>query len=249
MTAVNRAIETEPGAEPLPSKHSVPPLPYDHGALEQVIDTKTMVLHHDYHHAAYVQKLNSALNDYPELQRRSALWLLLNPEKVPMKIRTVIRHNAGGHVNHSLLWKAMSPAGHGAPSPAGALAAAIDRDFGSLDEFKERFVEAGEKLFGSGWVWLAESRGNGGKLKICTTNGHGNPLLNGCFPILLNDVWEHAYYLNYQNRRRDYLRAWWSVVNWEEAARRFNRSSDHAEERNWEDEGGAILSSTKSAAK
>jgi Fe-Mn family superoxide dismutase len=204
-----------------------------------------MLLHHDHHHASYVAKLNAALGENPELQGCSALWLLLNPGKVPLKLRTAIRHNAGGHVNHSLFWKAMSPAGHGAPAPAGALAAAIDRDFGSLEQFKQRFIEAGEKLFGSGWVWLAESRLDGGKLQICTTNGHGNPLLNGHFPILLNDVWEHAYYLNYQNRRGDYLRAWWSIVNWEEAARRFNRSSAQVAERDWEDEGGMVQSVTR----
>jgi Fe-Mn family superoxide dismutase len=223
----------------------VAPLPYDYDALELVIDAQTMMLHHDRHHASYVTNLNSALQRSPELQGRSALWLLLNPGKVPMKLRTLIRHNAGGHLNHSLFWKAMSPAGQGASAPAGALAAAIDRDFGSIDVFKQRFVEAGEKQFGSGWVWLAKSRLDGGKLQICTTNGHGNPLTSGRFPILLNDVWEHAYYLNYQNRRGDYLRAWWPIVNWEEAMRRFDRSSVNTAEREWEDEGGAIVSAAK----
>jgi Fe-Mn family superoxide dismutase len=244
MTAANRAIKIEHSPKTQSAKHTVPPLPYDYTALELVIDAQTMKLHHDHHHASYVRNLNAALQGSPELWDRSALWLLLNPGKVPRKFRTLIRHNAGGHVNHSLFWKAMSPAGHGAPAPAGALAAAIVRDFGSLDKFKQRFVKAGEKLFGSGWVWLAASRSNGGKLKICTTNGHGNPLSNRRFPILLNDVWEHAYYLNYQNRRGDYLRAWWAIVNWEEAARRFNRSSDHAAERDWEDEGGTVRSVT-----
>jgi Fe-Mn family superoxide dismutase len=245
MTAAIRAIKSEPGPKVLSSKHRLLPLPYGYGALEQVIDAQTMMLHHDKHHASYVAKLNSALENSPELQGRSALWLLLHPAKVPMKLRTLIRHNAGGHVNHSLFWKAMSPAGHGAPTPAGALAAAIDRDFGSLDEFKRRFVEAGEKLFGSGWVWLAQSRLDGGKLLICTTNGHGNPLSSGRYPILLNDVWEHAYYLNYQNRRGDYLRAWWSIVNWEEAACRFGRSSYEEAEREWEDEGGTVQGEIK----
>jgi Fe-Mn family superoxide dismutase len=218
----------------------LPPLPYDYAALEPVIDAQSMKLHHDHHHASYIRNLNAALQGNPELRYRSALWLLLNPGKAPLKIRTAIRHNAGGHVNHSLFWKAMSPAGQGAPGPGGALAAAIDRDFGSLDEFKQRFVEAGEKLFASGWVWHAESRLDGGRLQICTTNGHGNPLSSGQFPILLNDVWEHAYYLKYQNRRGDYLRAWWSIVNWEEAARRFDRLSDEEAEREWEDEGGMV---------
>jgi Fe-Mn family superoxide dismutase len=238
-------MKIDHGPKTRSSKHTVPPLPYGYAALELAIDAQTMLLHHDHHHASYVAKLNAALGENPELQGCSALWLLLNPGKVPLKLRTAIRHNAGGHVNHSLFWKAMSPAGHGAPAPAGALAAAIDRDFGSLEQFKQRFIEAGEKLFGSGWVWLAESRLDGGKLQICTTNGHGNPLLNGHFPILLNDVWEHAYYLNYQNRRGDYLRAWWSIVNWEEAARRFNRSSDQVAERDWEDEGGMVQSVTR----
>jgi Fe-Mn family superoxide dismutase len=245
MTAANRAIKIEHDPKTLSSDHTVPPLAYDYDALEPVIDAQTMKLHHDRHHAGYVAKLNSALEDHPELHGRSALWLLLNRREVPPKIRTAIRHNAGGHVNHSLFWNAMSPAGHGAPAPAGALAAAIDRDFGSLEQFKQRFIEAGEELFGSGWVWLAESRLDGGKLQICTTNGHGNPFLKGHFPILLNDVWEHAYYLNYQNRRGDYLRAWWPGVNWEEAARRFDRASNQAAERDWEDEGGTIESLSK----
>jgi Fe-Mn family superoxide dismutase len=240
MTAVNSSIEIDYGRKTSSAKHTVPPLPYDCDALEPYIDAKTMMLHHDHHHASYVATLNTALEDNPELRGRSALWLLLNPGKLPQKLRTVIRHNAGGHVNHSLFWKAMSPAGHGAPAPAGALAAAINRDFGSFDQFRQRFMEAGEKLFGSGWVWLAESRLGGSKLQICTTNGHGNPLLNKRFPILLNDVWEHAYYLKYQNRRGDYLRAWWSIVNWNEAERRFDRSSDLAAERKWENEGGRV---------
>ena len=240
MNAANRTMKIDHGPKAGSAKHTVPPLPYDYAAFEPYIDAKTMMLHHDQHHASYITMLNSALEESPELQGRSALWLLLNPGKMPRNIRSAIRHNAGGHVNHSLFWRAMSPAGQGAPAPAGALAKAINRDFGSVEQFKQRFVEAGEKLFGSGWVWLAESRLDGGKLQICTTNGHGNPFVNGHFPILLNDVWEHAYYLNYQNRRGDYLRAWWSIVNWEEAARRFDRESDQAAERDWEDEGGTI---------
>jgi Fe-Mn family superoxide dismutase len=228
MTSANRKIKIDDSPQSHPAEHMVPPLPYENDALEPCIDAKTMLLHHDHHHSGYVASLNSALEGHPELRGRSALWLLLNPGELPRKIRTVIRHNAGGHVNHSLFWKAMSPAGQGSPAPAGALAAAIDQNFGSLEKFKQRFVEAGEKLFGSGWVWLAESQQRKGKLQICTTNGHGNPLMNKRFPILLNDVWEHAYYLNYQNRRGDYLTAWWSIVNWQEAERRFDRSSDWA---------------------
>lgn len=222
------------------AKHSVPPLPYEYDAFEPVIDAQTMKLHHSIHHASYVAKLNSALEEIPELKGRSASWLLLNPHKLPPKLRETIRNNAGGHVNHSLFWRAMSPTARGARTPTGPLAAAIDRDFGSFERFKQRFVDAGESLFGSGWVWLAESRLDGGKLEIWTTIDNGNPLMNNRFPILLNDVWEHAYYLNYQNRRGDYLRAWWSIVNWEEAARRFGRSPDRAAEHNWENEGGKI---------
>jgi superoxide dismutase, Fe-Mn family len=218
-------------------KHVLPPLPYAHAALEPYIDARTLMLHHGKHHAGYVASLNSALEQFPELHARNALWLLLHSNNVPQKIRTIVRNNAGGHVNHSLFWKAMAPAGGG--SPTGALAAAIERDFGSLDRLKARFAEAGEKHFGSGWVWLARAKRNGGKLRIYTTSGHDNPLMQGRFPILLNDVWEHAYYLKYENRRGDYLQSWWSVVNWEEAARRFERS-DRSAEQDWEGEGGAI---------
>ena len=219
-------------------KHTLPPLPYDYAALEPHIDAQTMMLHHDRHHASYVANLNSTLEMFPELHAHNALWLLLNLSKVPHQIRTAVRNNAGGHVNHSLFWRAMSPAAGGAP--AGPLADAIDRDFGSLDEFKARFVDAGGKQFGSGWVWLARTQHDGGKLGVFTTSGHGNPLIQGHFPILVNDVWEHAYYLKYENRRGDYLKGWWPVVNWEEAARRFELS-DHPAEREWEGEAGLVV--------
>jgi len=219
-------------------KHTLSPLPYDYAALEPHIDAQTMMLHHDRHHASYVANLNSALEMFPELHAHNALWLLLNLGRVPHRIRTAVRNNAGGHVNHSLFWRAISPAAGGAP--AGPLADAIDRDFGSLDEFKARFVDAGGKQFGSGWVWLARTQHDGGKLGVFTTSGHGNPLIQGHFPILVNDVWEHAYYLKYENRRGDYLKSWWPVVNWEEAARRFERS-DHSAEREWEGEGGLVV--------
>jgi Fe-Mn family superoxide dismutase len=218
-------------------KHTLPPLPYDYAALEPHIDAQTMMLHHDRHHASYVANLNSALEKFPELHAHNALWLLLNLDRVPHRIRTAVRNNAGGHVNHSLFWRAMSPAAGGAP--AGPLADAIDRDFGSLNEFKAR-LKTGGKQFGSGWVWLARTQHDGGKLGVFTTSGHGNPLIQGHFPILVNDVWEHAYYLKYENRRGDYLKSWWPVVNWEEAARRFERS-DHSAEREWEGEGGLVV--------
>jgi superoxide dismutase, Fe-Mn family len=222
-------------------KHVLPPLPYDYAALEPHIDAQTMMLHHDQHHASYVANLNSTLEKFPELHEHNALWLLLNLSKVPQKIRTAVRNNAGGHVNHSLFWRAMSPAASGAP--ADALADAIDRDFGSLEQFKGRFAEAGGKLFGSGWVWLARAQQDGGRLQVYTTSGHDNPLMQGHFPILVNDVWEHAYYLKHENRRGDYLKGWWPVVNWVEAAGRFEHS-DHSAEQDWEGEGGSLRAVT-----
>ncbi len=218
-------------------KHTLPPLPYDYAALEPHIDARTMVLHHDLHHASYVANLNSALEKFPELHERTAFWLLLNLDKVPEKARTAVHNNAGGHVNHSLFWRAMSPAASGAPS--GALADAIKRDFGGFEQFKARFAEAGAKVFGSGWVWLARAQQDGGGLKVYTTHGHDNPLMQGHFPILVNDVWEHAYYLKHENRRPEYLNAWWAVANWEEAARRYERS-DKSSEQEWENEGGQV---------
>ena len=214
-------------------KHMLPPLPYDYAALEPHIDARTMTLHHDQHHASYVANLNSALEPFPELHERTALWLLLNLSKIPDKIRTAVHNNAGGHVNHSLFWRAMSPGASRAP--AGPLADAINRDFGSLERFKVQFAEAGTKLFGAGWVWLAKAQQDGGRLQVCTTSGHDHPLMQGRFPILVNDVWEHAYYLKHENRRGDYLKGWWPVVNWEEAAHRFERSG-HPAEHNWEGE-------------
>lgn len=223
-------------------KHLLPPLPYDYAALEPHIDARTMRLHHDKHHAGYVANLNAALENFPALRERTAIWLLLNLSQVPEAARTAVHHNAGGHVNHSLLWRAMSPTGGGAP--AGLLADAINRNFGSLERFKARFVEAGSNMFGSGWAWLARAEQGGGKLEVCSTAGHDNPLMQGHFPLLVNDVWEHAYYLKYENRRADYLNAWWSVVNWEEVARRFERSDLSAEAR-WEADGGLVLKEAK----
>jgi superoxide dismutase, Fe-Mn family len=223
-------------------KHFLPPLPYEHAALEPHIDARTMMLHHDKHHAAYVANLNSALEGFPELQERTAVWLLLNLSKVPEKIRAAVHHNAGGHVNHSLFWRTMSPTGDSAPSDL--LADAIKHDFGGFAEFKARFDDAGAKLFGSGWVWLARTQQDGGKLEVYTTSGHDNPLMQGHFPLLVNDVWEHAYYLKHENRRADYLKGWWSVVNWREVARRLE-SSELSAERRWEGDGGLVLSATK----
>jgi Fe-Mn family superoxide dismutase len=213
--------------------HTLPPLPYGPAALEPHIDARTMILHHDKHHASYVEKLNAALEKYPDLHACSAVSLLLNPDRIPPEARTAIRNNAGGHVNHSMLWRAMTPGGSG--EPAGAFADAIKRDFGGLDKLRAQFDEAGERLFGSGWVWLARTQHNGDQLEVLTTTGHGNPLMQGHFPLLVNDVWEHAYYLKHENRRADYLHSWWSVVDWPEAGRRFNRS-DLSPELRWEGE-------------
>jgi Fe-Mn family superoxide dismutase len=211
---------------PVRARHLLPPLPYAFEALEPHIDARTMTLHHGKHHAGYVANLNAALEAHPELCERTAEWLLLNPTRIPDAAQTAIRNNAGGHVNHSLFWRAMAPDGGGAPT--GALADAINRDFGSLQKFKAAFDDAGAKYFGSGWLWLARSQQEGGKLEILTTSGHGNPLVQGRYPLLLNDLWEHAYYLKYENRRGDYLKGWWSVVNWREAERRFAASGTAA---------------------
>ena len=223
-------------------KHVLPPLPYKHAALEPHVDARTMMLHHDKHHASYVANLNAALENYPDLHQRSASWLLQNLAKVPEAARTAVRNNAGGHLNHSLFWRVMSPAGGGAPS--GLLAEAIKRDFGSVEQFKAQFDEAGAKLFGSGWVWLARVQKDGGKLQVYTTAGHDHPLMRGHFPLLVNDVWEHAYYLKHENRRPDYLKGWWAVANWAEVARRFE-FSDYSAEQEWEDEGGLVLALEK----
>ena len=204
-----------------------------------------MTVHHDLHHGAYVEKLNLALENYPDLQQYTALWLLLNLDKIPEKIRTVVRQNAGGHVNHSLFWKAMKPAGGG--EPIGELATAINRDFGSFEKFKAVFEKVGSGVFGSGWVWLVRVHEDGGKLAVVTTSGHDHPLMQGKFPILLNDLWEHAYYLHYESQRGDYQKAWWSVVDWKEASRRYELSN-HSAEKIWEAEGGHLLAPDAEAA-
>lgn len=219
-------------------KHLLSPLPYDYAALEPHIDARTMHVHHDKHHATYVEHLNEALENYPELHARSALWLLNNLGNVPEPIRMAVRNNAGGHVNHTLFWHAMAPQSGG--EPQGALADAIRRDFGGLDKLKERFVKAGSAVFGSGWVWLVRTQDADGKLAIVTTPGHTNPLMQGDYPILVNDVWEHAYYLRYENRREEYLKNWWAIANWQEAARRFDHAAC-AHEKRWHDDDALLL--------
>jgi Fe-Mn family superoxide dismutase len=196
--------------------HEVPPLPYDYSALEPTIDTQTMHLHHDKHHLAYVTNLNAALEKAPELQGKSAEDLLRNLNSVPEAIRTAVRNNGGGHVNHTMFWKIMGPNAGG--EPTGEIADAIKSTFGDFNTFKEKFNDAGVKQFGSGWAWLV--KGSDGKLAITSTPNQDSPLSQGQFPVLGNDVWEHAYYLKYQNRRPEYLKEWWNVVNWTEVNRR-----------------------------
>lgn len=196
--------------------HQLPPLPYDYSALEPVISTQTMKLHHDGHHGSYVKNLNDALAKYPNLQSKTVEDLLRDLNSIPEDIRTAVRNHGGGHANHSMFWKIMKPRGGGEPS--GASAQVIRGTFGSFRDFQTKFNDAGAKLFGSGWVWLAGRPD--GEVQIVTTPNQDSPISQGLFPILGNDVWEHAYYLTYQNRRPEYLTAWWNVVNWEEINRR-----------------------------
>jgi Fe-Mn family superoxide dismutase len=194
--------------------HQLPALPYDFGALEPHIDAQTMQIHHGKHHQTYVTNLNAALDKHPELHSKSLDDLMRGVGSVPEGIRTAVRNNGGGHWNHTLFWKLMAPNAGGAPT--GVVADAINGSFGSFDKFKEQFQAAGIGRFGSGWAWLISS---GSKLEIVSTPNQDNPLMDGKHAILGVDVWEHAYYLKYQNRRADYLTAWWNVVNWAEVGR------------------------------
>ena len=202
--------------------HTLPSLPYAHNALEPHIDAKTMEIHHGKHHQAYITNLNNAIAGNADLEAKSAEDLIRNLEAVPENIRTGVRNNAGGHVNHTFFWNIMAPGKGG--SPKGKLAEAIEEVFGSFDNFKAEFAKAGATRFGSGWAWLIVSAG---KLAVCSTANQDNPIMGkavaGCegTPILGCDVWEHAYYLNYQNRRPDYITAFWNVVNWDAVAANF----------------------------
>lgn len=216
---LDSARAAQPSTQSGPFK--LPPLPYAYNALEPHIDARTMQFHHDKHHATYVKNLNAAIAKHPELKGKSAEQLLQNLNSVPENIRMVVRNNGGGHLNHSMFWRIMSPKGGG--QPTGAIASAIKQNFGSFEKFKAQFNEAGEKRFGSGWAWLI--RTSDGKLKITSTPNQDSPLMEGNYPIMGNDVWEHAYYLRYQNRRADYLKAWWNVVNWQEINRRLEMAS------------------------
>ena len=197
--------------------HEVPALPYDYSALEPVIDQQTMKLHHDMHHGAYVKNLNAALEKHPNLQSKSAEDLIRDLSSVPEDIRTAVRNNGGGHANHSFFWKIMGSGKGG--EPKGKLADDIKSTFGSFDQFKEKLAAAGVGRFGSGWAWLIKNKS--GKLEVISTANQDSPLMDGNTPILGVDVWEHAYYLKYQNRRPDYIKAWWNVVNWDEVAKNY----------------------------
>jgi len=194
----------------------LPPLPYPFNALEPHIDARTMEIHHDKHHGAYTTNLNKALEEFPDLQSKTIEQLLGSLDSLPEKIRTTVRNNGGGYANHNLFWEIMGPNKGG--EPAGDLANAINAAFGNFAGFKEKFAAAGMGRFGSGWAWLIV---DGGSLAITSTPNQDTPLMEGKKPILGLDVWEHAYYLNYQNRRADYIAAWWNVVNWDEVAKRY----------------------------
>lgn len=200
--------------------YELPELPYAADSLEPHIDATTMNIHHGKHHAGYVSKTNAALEGHPDLAAKSIEDLMRGLSDVPDSIRGAIRNNGGGHANHTLFWTILSPEGGG--NPSGDLAAAIDSTFGSLDDFKQKFADAAATRFGSGWAWLSV---DGGNLVVESTPNQDTPLSEGRTPILGLDVWEHAYYLNYQNRRPDYISAFWNVVNWDEVARRYAEAS------------------------
>ncbi len=204
--------------------HTLPDLGYAYDALEPHIDARTMEIHHTKHHNAYVTNLNSAISGKPELEAKSAEELIRDLGSVPEDIRTAVRNNGGGHVNHTFFWKVIAPGG--AKAPTGEVAAAIDKEFGSFDAFKEAFAKAGGTRFGSGWAWLCKK--DDGSLAVCSTANQDHPQMGSDFggtcggkPLLGLDVWEHAYYLNYQNRRPDYISAFWNVVNWDAVAENY----------------------------
>lgn len=198
---------------------TLPQLPYPYDALEPHIDAKTMEIHHTKHHQAYIDKLNNALEKHPELSEKSVEELVADLEMVPEDIRAAVRNHGGGHLNHSMFWDLMSPEGGG--KPTGVLLQAIEKSFGSFEKFQEQFAQAAGNRFGSGWAWLVVENET---LKIESTANQDNPITEGKTPILVLDVWEHAYYLRYQNKRPDYVKAWWNVVNWEEVARRYEEA-------------------------
>ena len=201
------------------AEYTLPPLPYDFAAIEPSIDAKTMEIHHDKHHATYVTNLNNALKDHPDFQGKPIEELLAGLNSVPEAARTAVRNNGGGHANHSLFWTLLKPGGN-AGEPTGAVAAAITSELGGFAAFKEAFAKAATTRFGSGWAWLV--LGKDGKLAVTSTPNQDSPLMEGQHPLLGLDVWEHAYYLKYQNKRPDYIAAFWNVVNWDEVAKLYD---------------------------
>ena len=211
------AAEGEGGVTRYPFK--LPKLPYAYDALEPSIDARTMEIHYTKHHAAYVANLNAALKDKPDLQKQTLQQLIRGLAKLPAEVRTAVRNNGGGHLNHTLFWGWMTKEGG---KPSGDLAKAIDSTFESFDKFQALFSKAGATRFGSGWAWLVVDKG---KLKVVSTPNQDTPYSEGATPILGLDVWEHAYYLKYQNRRPDYIKAWWKVVNWEDVSKRYAKAT------------------------
>lgn len=205
---------------------TLPPLPYDYDALAAYIDPETMTIHHDKHHAGYVKNLNEAVASYPQLEGRSIEELLVGLETIPGDVRTTIRNNGGGHANHTMFWSIMTPDSQG--EPTGEIASAIDETFGDFATFQTEFNTAGKTQFGSGWAWLVMNPD--GSLEVTSTANQDSPLLEGKYPIMGNDVWEHAYYLKYQNKRADYLDAWWNVVNWDEVNNRLQAANSYFEQ-------------------
>jgi superoxide dismutase, Fe-Mn family len=201
--------------------YELPPLPYPVDALEPHIDAKTMEIHHDKHHQAYITNANNALKDYPQLAAKPVEELIADLSAVPEAIRTAVRNNAGGHANHSFFWLILGPNAGG--SPKGRLADAITSTFGSFDQFKEKFQAAGAGRFGSGWAWLVINKA--GSLEISSTPNQDSPIMDGLKPVFGVDVWEHAYYLKYQNRRPDYLKAVWNVINWDAVGKHFKATA------------------------
>jgi Fe-Mn family superoxide dismutase len=213
-----QAQPAPPAATPSGGPYTVPPLPYAFDALEPHIDARTMEIHHDKHHAAYVTNLNKAIADSPDLGQRPIEDLLKNLDSIPEKIRMAVRNQGGGHLNHSLFWQMMKKNGGGQPS--GNLAQALDKSFGSFGAFKDQFTEAATKVFGSGWAWLVL---DGSDLKIMTASNQDSPVSQNKHPLLGLDVWEHAYYLKYQNRRPEYIGAFWNVINWDFVSERYSK--------------------------
>jgi superoxide dismutase, Fe-Mn family len=219
-TSFTRQISSEHNtliAQAPTDEFTLPPLPYGYDALEPYIDSQTMTIHHDKHHAKYIKNLNEAIALYPDLKGQSVEDLLLDLDNLPADIVKIVRNNGGGHANHTMFWSIMTPEGQS--EPTGEVATAIKQTFGDFATFQTAFNEAGAKQFGSGWAWLVMNDQQ--ELEVISTANQDSPLLENKYPILGNDVWEHAYYLKYQNKRDDYLDAWWNVVNWDEVNKRF----------------------------